>query len=66
MPDQEQLIQANVAQAAKAAEFSKSFELVTVKTEKSGLFKRSRSLSANEITSVISILKKPSTSAATD
>ena len=61
MPDVETPVQDNTA----STEFSKSFELVTVKTDKSRIFKRSLSLGCNdEFASISGILKKPSTSSA--
>ena len=65
MPDVERPPIQDIQDNTASTEFSKSFELVTAKTEKSRIFKRSRSVGCDEeFASISGILKKPSTSSA--
>ena len=54
--DQEQPVEASRA----SSEFARSFELVTMKTSSSKVFKRSLSAGPNDLTCVSGILKRPS------
>ena len=54
--DQEQPVEAS----RTSSEFARSFELVTMKTDKQKVFKRSLSAGPNDLTCVSGILKRPS------